>query len=214
MNTVDYYERMQRDPIGFKHSLVAFADSIVTTALPCSSFDIACQLWNDRCICGITNPSVCPETNKSRSNSKRSGLLEPLLMKCSVCGERVSSEHRQRQTIIHHRRNSAFPKLSPLSHDDFAKWVAHEARCRGSLEDVAYKVWRREYERDGAIAFSEEDLSRYLEKLLLVSTDSSQNQQTSPQEDPFRTDSIRAGWRYIGLHWMTLEFVPPISTIL
>jgi hypothetical protein len=93
--------RLATDHDAFTAGVAAFADSIVTTSIPLSIDETRCAS------CGTTaimTPLPIPRSARKERRKKRTQLLsEPLLVKCSSCGQECSSQHVMRQLLIQNR---------------------------------------------------------------------------------------------------------------
>jgi hypothetical protein len=132
----------------------AFTDSIVTTSMPLSVADSSCGFCSHTYadLQELPIPSEAYEDPKKHHGAPRG---EPELVRCSGCGNNLSSQHVIRRVLLDNRPASWPPPPRPYTSVELEDAVQLEARRRGGTRAAKTAIYRRDLclskrEREGA----------------------------------------------------------------
>jgi hypothetical protein len=124
-------------------NIEAFTDSVVTTSMPLSVADSFCAFCNHSYadLQELLIPLEAYEDPKKHHGSPRG---EPELVRCSGCGNNLSSQHVIRRVLLDSRPASWPPPQRPYTSVELADAVQLETRHRGEVRAAKAAIYRRD----------------------------------------------------------------------
>jgi hypothetical protein len=159
INSIDDGMSTDNDIVNeFNKSIINYVSSVVTNVLPLSLSPAYCESCNHSR--ELISLPILPEHKKKRNKFKCKNQLsvEPLLLQCKECGNKLSSQAAIGMALANERETLCWPpSLSPITSDELTNCIRIERRSRLDDEECIQTIEQRERIRQSSSSGSNRD---------------------------------------------------------